>query len=459
MTFSRLAVAVADPPGMRAFPLGVLRLLAAAGLLVATLAPTAPIHAQEQDSDIVAELSLQDTGTVAEPESAEPEAPAEPSPETSDLSLEEPAASPVAEGDLWAQISNRQTDMKSARMDGAITATVLTEQGAETVPVTVNMTMQGAVSGEDFDVRMNMQVDALPDASNMDLRMILVGDTAFLNMQDTWMPIPRSQAVGQLPGRAELPQVSGEHVTLTLLGQDEVRGVPCDVYAFVVDPSAVTDVMHAALVNPQSAQGRIDAMSGDVCVGSADGFTRRMNLKMRMIMNPPNAAQGEVTMDMDMAFDMFDINSPDIVIITPPVSRMVPDEGKAHVQPGTPITHASRPPSSGTHYPTTSGYGVFEKEIDSGYWVHTLEHGGIVVLYQPDRCDAKCLDQLRQVHDSAPQSQAFGKVKMAVIPYRDMDHTVASVAWGRVDEMDQVDSDRILTFYRTYVDKGPELAL
>ena len=139
--------------------------------------------------------------------------------------------------------------------------------------------------------------------------------------------------------------------------------------------------------------------------------------------------------------------------------RQVLSEGQDHVEPGTPITYRSRPPSSGPHYPLPhSGYGVFEREIEPGRWVHTLEHGGIVVLYRPDLCDPDCLSQLRQVRDSAPPSQQFRMVKMAVIPYRDMDYAIAAVAWGWVDEMDQVDRDRILAFYRAHVDRGPETA-
>jgi hypothetical protein len=140
--------------------------------------------------------------------------------------------------------------------------------------------------------------------------------------------------------------------------------------------------------------------------------------------------------------------------------RQVPTEGQQHVQPGTPITYRSRPPASGPHFGTgTSGYGVFERDVEPGFWVHTLEHGGIVVLYRPDLCGPECLNQLRQVYESAPLSQRFNRVKMAVIPYAEMESAIAAVAWGRVDELDQVDSDRILAFYRAYLDRGPELAL
>jgi hypothetical protein len=48
---------------------------------------------------------------------------------------------------------------------------------------------------------------------------------------------------------------------------------------------------------------------------------------------------------------------------------------------------------------------------------------------------------------------------MVVTPYTEMDHAVATVAWGWLDEMDQPDKDRILAFYRAHVDRGPEQAL
>ncbi len=148
-----------------------------------------------------------------------------------------------------------------------------------------------------------------------------------------------------------------------------------------------------------------------------------------------------------------------LLLVKPPAAalgRQTPSEGRDHVPPGTPLTYRARPPSSGTHYDQTSGYGVFEKEIEPGYWVHTLEHGGVVVLYQPDLCDQSCVAELRSVYNAAPKSGRYGAVKMAVIPYRDMDHKIAAVAWTWVDEVDAVDRDRILAFYREHLDRGPE---
>jgi hypothetical protein len=156
-----------------------------------------------------------------------------------------------------------------------------------------------------------------------------------------------------------------------------------------------------------------------------------------------------------------------LIFIKPPVAaqgRQVPIEGnRQHVPQGQPIPYRNRPPSSGDHYDQPAGYGFFQREIPTGNWVHDLEHGGIVVLYRPDLCDQSCQSQLQDVYNSAPTSAIFpGTRKMLVVPYQDMDHAIAAVAWGWVDEMDQtqpVDKDRIIAFYRAHVDRGPEQAL
>ena len=153
-----------------------------------------------------------------------------------------------------------------------------------------------------------------------------------------------------------------------------------------------------------------------------------------------------------------------VLFIRPPAAaqgRQVPTEGnRQHVAQGSPITYRNRPPSSGDHYDQPAGYGFFQRDIPTGNWVHDLEHGGIVVLYRPDLCDQGCQSQLQETYNSAPSSQLFpGTRKMLVAPYQDMDHAVAAVAWNWVDEMDAVDKDRILAFYRAHVDRGPEQAL
>jgi len=94
-----------------------------------------------------------------------------------------------------------------------------------------------------------------------------------------------------------------------------------------------------------------------------------------------------------------------------------------------------------------------EQPLSPGRWVHMLEHGAVAVLYRPDLCDATCVGQLGAFYDSAPRSTVVPGVRHLVItPYQDMDHAVAVVAWGYVDELDQMDSDRVMADFKSKVD-------
>ncbi|HEX3244468.1 MAG TPA: DUF3105 domain-containing protein [Chloroflexota bacterium] len=141
------------------------------------------------------------------------------------------------------------------------------------------------------------------------------------------------------------------------------------------------------------------------------------------------------------------------------IGRSVPIEGQTHVDEGTPIAYQSRPPASGPHYPVTAPYAVSEQPIPAGYWVHNLEHGGIVVLWN---CPQGCPDTVAQIKDAfvkLPRSRQFNRVKLVGTPYTEMDSKIAYVAWGKIQELDEFDYDQLLRFYNAYVDKGPEQAL
>ncbi len=140
--------------------------------------------------------------------------------------------------------------------------------------------------------------------------------------------------------------------------------------------------------------------------------------------------------------------------------RQVTTEQGTHVDEGAPLTYAHRPPSSGMHYgtvPQPEEYRMYDVPLTPGRWVHMLEHGAVVVLYRQDLCDANCVQQLGTFYDSAPRSSLVGIRHLAITPYQDMDHAIAVVAWGYVDELDvgpndQVDTDRIMADFKSKVD-------
>jgi hypothetical protein len=143
-------------------------------------------------------------------------------------------------------------------------------------------------------------------------------------------------------------------------------------------------------------------------------------------------------------------------LMRPMPGRSVPDEGRNHVNPGSPLTFNSVPPASGAHYPTWTRPGIYPETQDPGNWVHSLEHGYVVILYN---CPSGCPDdveKLRQFYDTAPKSTRYNYQKLVILPYTNMPHKFAAVAWARIDEMDELDLDRLLTFYRAFLDHGPE---
>src|SRR5579872_5256840 len=130
-----------------------------------------------------------------------------------------------------------------------------------------------------------------------------------------------------------------------------------------------------------------------------------------------------------------------------------------HYPEGAPIPAGSwlRPPSSGPHWetlPQPTEYRMYDvnEPLPPGRWVHMLEHGAVVVLYRPDLCDTTCTGQLGQFYDSAPRSSLVGVRHLTITPYTDMDHAIAVVAWGYIDEMDQVDQVRIMADFKSKVD-------
>ena len=152
-----------------------------------------------------------------------------------------------------------------------------------------------------------------------------------------------------------------------------------------------------------------------------------------------------------------------VFLFKPPTASSVslpeqqyPSEGRDHVPQGTVVNYKSRPPSSGSHYDTPAGYQFYARPIEAGFWVHTLEHGGIALLWRPDLCDQACVAQLQQVYGAVPTDGKFNLKKMTATAYSDMDHKIAVVAWQWVMNLDDINQDQIIAFYREHVDRGPE---
>ena len=98
-------------------------------------------------------------------------------------------------------------------------------------------------------------------------------------------------------------------------------------------------------------------------------------------------------------------------------------------------------------------YGPDDNSLPEG-WIHNLEHGGIVILYNCARrgCDTNSLDQLRQLATHFPTSPrcniAGGLLSPVIARFDQMKSNFAAVVWGRVLFQDKLDTAQILAYFK-----------
>ncbi len=114
-----------------------------------------------------------------------------------------------------------------------------------------------------------------------------------------------------------------------------------------------------------------------------------------------------------------------------------------------PIDYPDPPPTSGTHDPCWVGYGVYDHEIEDERWVHNLEHGAVVFLYD---CPGGCADDV-----AALEALVAGKEFAVLSPYSLLPEPgFAVVSWGHRLVTDTLDVDAFQAFYDAHVDQGRE---
>lgn len=99
-----------------------------------------------------------------------------------------------------------------------------------------------------------------------------------------------------------------------------------------------------------------------------------------------------------------------------------------------PDTFNSDPPSSGNHYGRWAAFKTYTQPVPRGYYVHSLEHGAVVFLYNcPDGC-ADDVAVLQKIADSLPDDplcQDMGvRHRVVITPDPLLPTRFAVSAWG-----------------------------
>lgn len=150
----------------------------------------------------------------------------------------------------------------------------------------------------------------------------------------------------------------------------------------------------------------------------------------------------------------------------------IPDEGNVHVPTGANICYEHNPPASGNHYSNSNSpaaAGFYDEAVSTPRWVHSIEHGAIVLLYDcGGDCPDELKDQLRSLFDSVPREPLFGQKKVLITRYAGVSPPCTGVptfpasgpflaiAWNVQRSFDTLDTEGILAFYRRHVNHGRE---
>jgi hypothetical protein len=135
------------------------------------------------------------------------------------------------------------------------------------------------------------------------------------------------------------------------------------------------------------------------------------------------------------------------------------EQESPHQTPGTVIPFRDNPPTNGPHYDVWARWGVYREVIPRGYWVHNLEHGGVVIAYRPDLSDAERdrLEAFVRALPPEPDCAAQGvRRRIIVTPDPELPARVAAVAWSHSYTADCVDTNALEQVVLGLTGRGPE---
>jgi uncharacterized protein DUF3105 len=143
------------------------------------------------------------------------------------------------------------------------------------------------------------------------------------------------------------------------------------------------------------------------------------------------------------------------------VYKTFPAEGRAHVtQKLTVADYKTNPPTSGNHNPTPAPDGLYpagnEPAIEN--WVHTLEHGRVLLMYKPGAPQAT-VGALQKLHEEPVLDSGKSYHMVLMQNNTNMPFQAAAVAWRHYVGCKDASPATIVAmrkFRDRYVDQGPE---
>jgi len=140
----------------------------------------------------------------------------------------------------------------------------------------------------------------------------------------------------------------------------------------------------------------------------------------------------------------------DTTLLTSVISP--PDEGRDHIWPDHPVEYQTMPPTSGPHFPDPTAPGFYTTRPAFGYLVHSLEHGSVVIYYDPAQLSPEIEKSLR----AFVKANSDTEVGIVAVPGTDFKYPFILTAWDKMLKLDKYDPRVVTAFLAEYLGRGPE---
>lgn len=147
-----------------------------------------------------------------------------------------------------------------------------------------------------------------------------------------------------------------------------------------------------------------------------------------------------------------------------------PDDGQTHIDDGTTCRtpeapcgadpYSSLPATSGPHWNSPAAWGAYSTPQNESQLIHNLEHGGVVIWYDPDALDDAQVSELTSYVEGQVASGISGRFKFIVSPWggsEPLGGQIAVTAWRHILTLDAFDVSAIRAFAdANYLRNAPE---
>jgi len=138
-----------------------------------------------------------------------------------------------------------------------------------------------------------------------------------------------------------------------------------------------------------------------------------------------------------------------------------PAVSRNHHAPCSTLDYPFVPPCSGDHYSIWASYRTYDAPVPWGFLVHSMEHGGVVLAYDPASTMAPAIQaafaSVIAAHGVDPICRdETWMSRFVVVPAHDLATPLAALAWEHTYEATCIDMPSLTAFVEAHYGHAPE---